>query len=352
MQSFLAMVVANLRMTVRNRTATFWNLAFPAIFIVIFGAIFNNGTSTDNISVGVIGPNGDIQQGFIQALDNTDGFSYSTGSLDEELTSLEEGDVDIVVAFAESGQGIDYYYSDAGGPTAQISRVAVRCVLNDVLGASTGSAVNEREVASDDTTYIDWFIPGILAMSLMNTGVIGISTAFVAYRERGIFRRIKVTPFALWKFLLARIVSGVVVSLTTSAILVGVGALIWGARPQGNLLLIALVLVIGSLTFVSIGYAIAAIARTTETAASYSNLVTFPMLFLSGVFFPVASMPDWLAPLVRIMPLNYMVNALRDPMLYGRGIGAVLPNLLFLIAIFTAAMLFSVRFFRWDSTDR
>jgi ABC-2 type transport system permease protein len=350
MQSFLAMIAANLKMTVRNRTATFWNLAFPAIFIIIFGAIFGNGTSLDNISVGVTGPAGGVHDAFVQALENTDGFSVSTGSLEEETDSLQDGDTDIVVNFSD--QGIDYYYSDTGGPTAQISRVATRSVLNDVLGATTGTTVNEREVETDDTTYIDWFIPGILSMSLMNTGIIGISTAFVSYRERGIFRRIKVTPFALWKFLLARIISGVIVSLTTSAILVGVGALIWGARPQGNLLLITLVLIVGSLTFVGIGYAIAAIARTTETAASYSNLVTFPMLFLSGVFFPVSNMPDWLSPIVKIMPLTYLVNALRDPMLYGRGLGSVAPNLLVLIPIFAAAMLFSVRFFRWDTSDR
>lgn len=352
MQSFMAMVIANLKMSVRNKQATFWNLAFPAIFIVLFGAIFNDGTSLDTIVVGVTGPAGPVHDAFVQALEDTDGFSVSTGSLDDERTKLEDGDRDIVVSFPDSGAGIDYFYSDAGGPTGQISRVAVRSVLNDVLGASTGTAINEHEVSTDDASYIDWFIPGILAMSLMNTGVIGISTAFVSYRERGIFRRIKVTPFPLWKFLLARIISGVVMSLTTSAILVGVGALIWGARPRGNLLLVLLVLILGSLTFVAIGYAIASIARTTESAASYANLITFPMLFLSGVFFPVASMPDWLAPIVNVMPLSYLVNALREPMLYGRGVGSIWSDLLVLIPIFAAAMLFSVRFFRWDSTDR
>jgi ABC-2 type transport system permease protein len=352
MKSFLAMIVANLRMTVRNRTALFWNLAFPAIFIIIFGAIFGNGGNLGDITVGVTGPAGPVRDAFIQALEQTEGFEVHTGSLEEETAQLEDGDRDVVVAFPESGQGIDSYYSGGGGPTGQISRVAVRSILNEVLGATTGTTVTEREIDTDEVTYIDWFIPGILAMSLMNTGVIGISTAFVAFRERGIFRRIKVTPFALWKFLLARIVSGVILSLVTSGILIGVGALVWGARPQGNILLIALVLILGSLTFVAIGYAIAAIARTTETAASYANLVTFPMLFLSGVFFPLDSMPDWMQPIVKVMPLSYLVNALREPMLYGRGLGAIDTDLLILLPIFAAAMLFSIRFFKWDATPR
>jgi len=352
MQSFLAMVIANLKMTVRNKQATFWNLAFPAIFIVLFGAIFQDGTAVTDIQVGVSGGSSPVHDALVQALQETDGFSVSTQPLDDELDKLKDGDLDVVVGFADGSNAIDYYYSDGGGPTAQIARVAVRSVLNDVLGATSGTAVTEQEISTSGTTYIDWFIPGILAMSLMNTGVIGISTAFVSYRERGIFRRIKVTPFPLWKFLLARIVSGVTISLATSVILVGVGMALWGARPQGNPLLIVTVLVLGSLTFVGIGYAIASIARTTESAASYANLLTFPMMFLSGVFFPVDSMPKWLEPVVKIMPLSYLVDALRDPMLYGRGVPQVWIDLVVLLALFAVAMLFSVRFFRWDATDR
>ena len=128
MQSFRAMVIANLKMTVRNRTALFWNLAFPAIFILIFGAIFTNGTSLDNITVGVTG-SGSLHDAFIQALEDTDGFSVSTESLDDERGKLEDGDRDVIVNFPETGEGVDYYFSDAGGPTAQISRVATRSVL-------------------------------------------------------------------------------------------------------------------------------------------------------------------------------------------------------------------------------
>jgi ABC-2 type transport system permease protein len=110
--------------------------------------------------------------------------------------------------------------------------------------------------------------------------------------------------------------------------------------------------VTGSLAFLAIGYAISSFARNTEAAASYANLVTFPMLFLSGVFFPVTSMPNWLQPVLNVLPLKYLVDALRQPMMYGRGFGAVWLDLLVLLAVFAACMAFAIRFFRWDATTR
>jgi len=207
-------------------------------------------------------------------------------------------------------------------------------------------------VSTLDLSFIDFFVPGILAMSIMNAGVIGLSTAFTSYREKGILRRIKVTPFALWKFILARIVAQMAVIMATSAILVGIGMLVWGLTVRGNILLIMGVIAIGSLAFLAIGYAISSVARNTETAASYANLVTFPMLFLSGVFFPVGSMPGWLQPVIDVLPLRYLVDALREPMMYGRGIGATWTDLLVLLGVFAVSLAFAIRFFKWDATTR
>jgi ABC-2 type transport system permease protein len=106
------------------------------------------------------------------------------------------------------------------------------------------------------------------------------------------------------------------------------------------------------MAMLAIGYAIAAFARNTETAASYANMVTFPMMFLSGVFFPLGTMPDWLQPLISIMPLKYGVEALREPMLYGNGLGTIWQDLLILAAVFVTFMAFAIRFFKWDATAR
>lgn len=353
MQSFMAMVIANLKMTVRNKQALFWNLAFPAIFIVMFGAVFGN-TAIEQFSIGVTGADTPFRQAVVGAMETSDAFSIHQGDTAGELDALEEDDRTIVLVFPEEGSDapVEMYTAAAGGPTQQIAIGATRSVVMEVAGGSTGVAIEQKQVTTLDASFIDWFVPGILGLSLMNSGIIGIATAFVSFREKGILRRIKVTPFALWKFLLARIVAALAMSLITSGILIGMGWVLFGLTVRGNWLVILASLLIAAGAMLAIGYAIAAIARNTEAAASYANMITFPMMFLSGVFFSVGAMPGWMQPIINAMPLKYAVEALRQPMLYGRGIDAIWQEWAVLLGIFAICILFAVRFFRWDATTK
>ncbi len=353
MRSFLAMVLANVKMTVRNRAALFWNLAFPAIFIVMFGAVFGND-AMQQFSVGIAGADTPTRAAVAGAMESSDAFDVHAGTTDDELAALRDDDRTVVLVFPEEGSGeaIRMVTSDAGGPSQQIAVGATRSVVMEVAGASSGISIAQESISTQNASYIDWFVPGILGMSLMNAGIIGISTSFVSFREKGILRRIKVTPFALWKFLLARIVAALVMSLITSGILIGLGWVLFGLTVRGNWGLILLALVVSAAAMLAIGYAIAAVARNTETAASYANMVTFPMMFLSGVFFPLGAMPGWLQPLIALMPLKYAVEALRGPMLDGAGMAETWPQLAVLLAIFAVFLAFAVRFFRWDATAK
>jgi ABC-2 type transport system permease protein len=354
MQSFLAMLVANLKMTVRNRQAIFWNLAFPALFILIFGAVFGND-SLSAFDIGIAGAEGPVRQQVVAGLESSDAFNLHFGTEDEEMTALNDNDRQIVLVVPEAlseESPIQFFYNEEGGPTGSIAQQTTQNALFQIFGSGEQVPIDARPVSTRDITFIDFFVPGILSMSIMNAGIIGLSTAFTSFREKGILRRIKVTPFALWKFILARIASQIVVIFATSAILIGLAMAVWGLNVRGNWLVIIGTVFIGSLAFLAIGYAISSFAKNTEAAASYANLITFPMLFLSGVFFPVGSMPDWLQPIMRVLPLRYLVDALRQPMMYGKGIGETWVDLLVLLAIFGVAMAFAIRFFRWDATNR
>jgi ABC-2 type transport system permease protein len=353
MRSFLAMVLANMKMTVRNRGALFWNLAFPAIFIVMFGAVFGN-TAIEQFNVGIAGADSLLRQAVVGAMESTDAFRVHEGSVESQLTELESDDRTVVLVFPEEGSGapVELYAAESGGPTQQIAIGATRSLVIEVAGGATGVIIEQRQVSTLDANFIDWFVPGILGLSLMNSGIIGISTAFVSFREKGILRRIKVTPFALWKFLLARIVAALVMALITSAILITMGWMLYDLTVRGSPLVILASLLISAGAMLAIGYAIAAVARNTEAAASYANMVTVPMMFLSGVFFSVSAMPGWMQPIINIMPLKYAVEALREPMLYGRGVEAIWREWAVLLAIFAVFLAFAIRFFRWDATTK
>jgi ABC-2 type transport system permease protein len=353
MKPFLAMIKANLKMNVRNRTALFWNLVFPALFIIIFGTIFNDA---DNISltIGVAGTQSTYMDSTVAAMKSDDALKIKEGTQEEELKKLSDGDRDAVVIFGPPADGsgqptVTIYYDETRGPT---SRVAVNVVSQYLYGATQTEspiAVTTQPVNSTSLSYIEFLVPGILAMSLMNSGVIGLSTAFVIYREKGILRRIKVTPFHLTSFVLARILSQLLIALAQMAILIGLSVALFGLNIHGNPALLIVEILIGALAFLAIGFAISGISKNVETAAAFGNLVTFPMLFLSGVFFEINTAPAWLQPITKILPLSYLVDALRETMSRGKGLSAVWTDLLFLLATFVIGMAIAVRFFRWDA---
>jgi ABC-2 type transport system permease protein len=355
MSALIAMVRANVTMSLRNRAALFWNLAFPALFIVIFGIVFGRGESVQ-FAVGVSGPESAFREEVVAALQGNPSFTVSAGEEADELRALENGNRAVVAVFspdpAENAGGfpaVTLYYNVTEGQTAQIAVGAVRQTLIDVAGGPPPLPIEQRAVSAMDVSFMDIFAPGILAMSLMNSGIIGLATAFVTYRERGILRRIRVTPFPLTSFILARIISQMAIAILQAVILIGMAWAFFGLHLRGNPLVILLSILVGALAFLAIGFAISGIAPNAETAASYANLITFPMLFLSGIFFSMEAAPAWLQPITNVLPLRYLVDALREPMTFGRGLDAIWSDLAILLLTFVIAMVIAVRFFRWES---
>src|SRR5215207_2470414 len=353
MTSFLSRVKSFLKMTVRNRTALFWNLIFPVIFILVFGTVFNDdGFNSD---VGLAGAPSEFHSAVAQILEDSDVFSVTTHEdTQQELDELKDGSRDVVLVFDEEPSGggfptVQLYYDEAAGPNAQISISAITQVLNSVAQGPSPVTIEAQPVETLDISYMDFLLPGILAMSIMNSGVIGLSTSFVTFRERGILRRIKITPFPLASFVSARVISQLIIAVPQALILYLISHFLFGVDIQGSILLVILSIFIGSLAFLAIGFAISSIAPNTETAASYSNLITFPMLFLSGVFFDIDSAPGWLAPITKVLPLRYLVDALREVMTRGKGLDAIWMDWVILAATALIGVLIAVRFFRWEA---
>ncbi|HQY31449.1 MAG TPA: ABC transporter permease, partial [Thermomicrobiales bacterium] len=311
-------------------------------------------TAPLDVHVGVAGPDSAFKTQVVDALSSQKVFDVHVADEAPELDKLKDSDRDFVMVFGEQPAGatsapVTLYYDETMGPNAQIGISALNQILMGVAGSDSQVAITTQPIEALNISYIDFFVPGILAMALMNSGIIGLSTTFVTYREKGILRRIKVTPFSLTQFISARIVTALIIAVLQSVILLASGKILFGMTIRGNPLLILLTIIIGGLAFLSIGFAISGIARNTETAASYANLITFPMLFLSGVFFPIDSLPAWLQGITRLLPLRYLVDALREPIMRGKGISDSWISLLVLIGIAIVSMAIAVRFFKWDA---
>ena len=356
MKALRYMVIANLKMTVRNRAALFWLLAFPVIFIVLFGFFLGNGDF--NLTVGVVGD--DINPMVTQVVEqmrSVDGFTVNTGTETDEMAALDEGDRDLVVVFSPGANpeqvAATIYYNQSNPQESQIAVAAIRQFFSEANQAMTNApepiVATVQGVDTKDIRYIDFLVPGILAMSIMTSGLMGLSSTFVTYRERGILRRIKATPFSLLSFIGARIFTQVLIAVAQAVIVLTIAVLLFDVKISGDLISLLVMIALGSLAFLAIGFFVSGIARNQEVADSVANAISFPMMFLGGVFFPMDLAPAWMQPITKIIPLTYFANGLRDIMIQGDTLVSVWTSVLVMLVTAAIGVALSVRFFRWEA---
>jgi ABC-2 type transport system permease protein len=243
---------------------------------------------------------------------------------------------------------------------SQITSTALRQVMGEigvgmakqympnVLGPNDIIKVTEESVTSSDLKYVDFIVPGILAMTLMTSGMLGLSMAFVQYREKGILRRVKVSPLPLSRFLGSEIVAALIMSLIQAAILLLVGWAVFRVHIHGNWLYIVFFIILGAASFLALGFLIASITKTLKTAEMASNAITFPMMFLSGVFFPLAILPGFLAVVAKCLPLYYLGDGLRKVMIQGKGLGDVWLDIVVVAGVGIVCFIAAIKLFRWE----
>ncbi|MGE5576727.1 MAG: ABC transporter permease [Syntrophothermus sp.] len=361
MRIFWQLVTANAKDMLRDRMTMFWFLAFPVIFILLFGAIFSGGGGTPSYSVGLaVEDEGPMGQGIKKAFESVPAFDLHQGSKQGELDALKKGKRVLVVVFPQDSQAavisgqpaeIPIYYDPAKAATAQVLISSVREILSEFERRATGAprlfAVKPIKEEVKELKDIDYLLPGILAMALMQLGLFG-SLEFVSLRERKIIRRLGATPvprsLVLWSEILVRLA----MALVQAGLIVLIGHMVYGVTIVGNWLAVLGLVLLGALVFISLGYFLISFARTAESAQGLIQLVQFPMMFLSGIFFPIEIMPSFLQPVVRAIPLTYLGDMLRHvmvglPTTYGLWTDAAILGGWLVIASILA-----VRLFRWE----
>jgi ABC-2 type transport system permease protein len=194
---------------------------------------------------------------------------------------------------------------------------------------------------------VSYFVPSILAMALMQLGVFA-AIPLVQQREKLILKRLNATPLPRWTLVLSNIFVRLVIAAVQTVLLVVIGIELLHVELAGNWPQVILVVALGALTFVSIGYVIASFARTEEAANGMTSIVQFPLMFLSGIFFPLEIMPDWLRSIATLMPLTYLGDALRQTMVGGIPFVPLWADVAILGAWLAVCFGISARFFRWQ----
>jgi ABC-2 type transport system permease protein len=353
---FLATTVAQLRMTFRRRITLFWSLVFPMILMTLLGLLFGRSVSAGTIAVAPV--NAPAPAAVVKALEHTKGLTVKIApNPGTAIHQVRNGDRDAAVVFTRTSAGtylVKLYTSNTSADQAGIIRGIVAGATDGVAVAATGSTpaltFRPQSVDSSSLTYIDFLLPGILALAIMISAVIGLATILVDWRQRGILRRLKLTPIPLAEFFAARITASLVVAVMQVVVLLAFGRIAFGVHISTTAWAAIPVALAGCLCFLAMGFAIGSVVSNPETGDAVSNVITNPMMFLSGTFFPVSAMPSFVQAIARVLPLYYMANGLRDTTVRGLSITHVGGDIGVLLGTTAVLAVIGLRSFQWEAS--
>ena len=353
---FLRLTRAWLLGIIRDRATVFWMLLFPVLFVVIFGLAFG-GEGVGSFQVGVVVERSTPAGGALLAgLGSVEIFEVSTGPEADELAKLRNGERDVVLvqqpaAGSEPGAALLLYHDPAQAATGQIVLPIVRQVVAGVDQRLSGRApllsVEERSVRAADLRFIDYFLPGIVAFSIMQSGMFA-AIPLVQLRITRVLKRFGATPLPRWLVLASQGATRVVLALVTTVVLILTGRLLFGVETGSNWLGQVSLVLLGSAVFLSLGFVISGLAKTEEAVPALVQAVSFPMMFLAGVFWPVENFPPFMQVIARALPLTFLWDGLRQVMVGGAALHPLWVDYAVLLVWLVGGGLLAVRFFKWE----
>jgi ABC-2 type transport system permease protein len=206
----------------------------------------------------------------------------------------------------------------------------------------------KRQVDARNLGYVDFLLPGMIAFSVMQLGLFSVAFGIVQQKRTGTLRRLLATPLHPAELLSANVIVRVINIVLVVVVLVGMGVLLFQVKLAGTFPEIVATAVLGGAVFLGMGFAIAGYAKNEDQAAPLAQLVSLPMSFLSGVWFPRDSLPEWLRRITEVLPLTYMADALRDESTQGVHLWDVPVQLAGLAVWFVVSFVLAVRLFRFE----
>jgi ABC-2 type transport system permease protein len=327
----------------REPEAVFWVFIFPVLLAAGLGIAFRN-RAPERTVVGIVADQPAAEK-LAEALRHEKEVKVLLLSDSAAAEALRTGDVALVVGLI-SGGAVEYRYDDTR-PESRTGRLLVDDALQRAAGRRDPVPVTDRLIRERGARYIDFLVPGLLGMNLMGSGIWGLGFAIVDARKKRLLKRLIATPMARWQFLASFVLSRLTLLFLEVGLLLGFAVLVFGVPLRGSLPLLVIICLVSSLAFASLGLLIASRAQTMEGASGLMNLVMLPMWIFSGVFFSAARFPDQIQPLIQVLPLTAVINALRANILRGAGWQTVAPELAIILAWLVVCFVLALKLFRW-----
>jgi ABC-2 type transport system permease protein len=343
----------------RDRLAQFFAVLFPLIFLFVFGSLSKGGGNV-SFHVAVINQsNTAFSKNFAQEIESSNTFkvdkSADTLSLAESQMAKSQVDGIIVLPsnFGEIQHGQSYpsgqaevLYDETSADTGQtltsVLQGVVKQINNKFVKINQPFSVTGQELNQHSLTSFDYTFSGLLGFSIIGIGVFGPVNVFPELKKQGILRRLHTTPLRVWQYFMATMLGQAI----TIQFIVAIG--VFHLKVDGNYLYIFIYAVLSIFMILGLGLAIGGWAKNERQAAPLSNIVVFPMLFLSGTFFPRYLMPDWLQSVTNYLPLTPVIDGLRLLTTEGKSLFQIGPQIGLVAIWFVIVYAIAFRVFKWE----
>ena len=345
-----------LKIFLRDRQSIFFSLFFPIIFMTIF-AFANNG-EVDPIKLGIVNNStSEVASDFSQMLNDNPLFTVTEGEESNLRTELIEGDQTMVLILPE-----DFDAQNDGAElqllvdAAQVQQLGLIMPLleqtlisieREFRNIEPMFTLTIEDVQARSQRYLDFLLPGLMAFTLMQLSIAGSGFNIVEFRRKGILKRLFVTPIKPHDFITAIVLARMAIILIQLTVLILFAVTILDVRIVGNFASFYLMIILGTFIFLCLGFCLGSIAKTQQAVMAVGNLVIFPQIFLSGVFYPIESMPEFIQPIANLLPLSFVSTAMREIANNGASLLEITPTLIGIAAWFVIAFVLATRLFVW-----
>ena len=328
----------------REPSAMYFVVLMPILWMIILGLAFS-GSKKEVHHIGISNSNKYFDQSLIKFLKNSESIDLTEGTELEISTKLTRGEVLVRLEMSSDGS-IVYHYAPSN-PEANRTQFYVHHIIQEYYGRTDPKPTISQHIKAVGSRYVDFLVPGLLALSLFTSSLFGTGMTIVANRRENLLKRYMATPMSPYEYIISHIVGRFMIFTVEMICIMVTAKLLFGFELQGHWLHYIVVALIATASFTSLGILCGSKTANTSTYNGINNLITLPMMMVSGIWFSRAHFPEWLSNIIDYLPLTACVDALRKIALEGAHIENLVYEVM-ILSFYTVVCTIAAKVnFRW-----
>ena len=350
MNQLLLLTGVEIKEYIREPGIVFWAVLFPILLALGLGMAFSGNAQLDR-TIGIICENECLTAQYTASnpllIGNAElghsKYIFKKVNWDEAILMLKQGKTGLII---EEFNGEIVYHFDPNNADAKLSYLQLSAFF-DNSGSIASESNNIKVLKQEGTRYIDFLVPGIMAMSIMMSCMWGISYSNVDRRNRKLLRRMVATPMKKHNYVISQLISRIIMSAIEAALLIFITMWIFEIRISGSITALLLMFLAGNVFFGGLAWLLASRTSNTRIANGLINLVIMPMMILSGIYFSYHNFPEFMVRIIQYLPLTILADSIRSIFIEGAGISQIILPFVILSLLGTSLLAIGIKVYKW-----